>query len=308
MVQNLMKNERQEFSEAKYAFVGTWPTICIVTPSFNQARFLERTILSILNQGYTALEYIIVDGGSTDGSVEIIERYADRLKWWCSCSDNGQAEAIAKGFDHSTGEILCWVNSDDVLLPGALHAVGEYFLSNPRAEVVTGAAYCIDEADHPIRRILQCTYTRGVRASAARFMFYGQDGVYQQATFWRSSAYFAVGGLRKTLSFAMDLDLFARLAQRQRFCVVSRYLACFRIHDTSKSCTIQHIRREEIVLLRQNSSNLVAHPLLGQVLYGWYRIISLLRKSILQGRAILGFEQFPPIAKLTADIRVKCDA
>jgi glycosyltransferase involved in cell wall biosynthesis len=253
------------------------------------------------------LEYIIVDGGSTDGSVEIIERYADRLKWWCSGPDGGQAEAIAKGFDHSSGEVLCWVNSDDVLLPGALRAVGDYFRSNPTAEVVNGAAYCIDETDRPIRRLFQSTYTRGVRASASRFRFYGQDGVYQQATFWRSSAYFAVGGMRKTLTFAMDLDLFTRLAQRQRFGVISRYLACFRLHANCKSCTIQHIREEEVVLLRQSSGALRTHPLLRRALFGWYRAMSLMRKSILQGRAVLGFEHFPPIAKLPADSWIKHD-
>ncbi len=284
-----------------------WPTISIVTPSFNQARFLERTMQSILNQGYPALEYIVVDGGSTDGSVEIIERYADRLKWWCSGPDGGQAEAIAKGFDHSTGEVLCWVNSDDVLLPGALHAVGGYFRSNPAAEVVNGGAYCIDEADRPIRRLFQCTYTHGVRASAARFKFYGQDGVYQPATFWRITAYFAVGGMRKTLRFAMDLDLFTRLAQRQRFGVISRYLACFRVHDASKSSTIQHIRQKEVMLLRQDSGALGVHPLLRRFSFGWYRTASLLRKSILQGRAVLGFERFPPATELSADSWVEHD-
>ncbi|MGA2349832.1 MAG: glycosyltransferase family 2 protein [Terracidiphilus sp.] len=299
---------RASSGEAEYTLTDPWPIISIVTPSFNQAQFLERTIQSILSQGYPALEYIIVDGGSTDNSLEIIERYADRLKWWASGPDGGQAEAIARGFDHSTGEILCWVNSDDVLLPGALQAVGDYFRSNPRAEVVTGAAYCIDEADRPIRHLLQCTYTRGVHASASRFMFYGQDGVYQQATFWRSTAYFAVGGMRKSLSFAMDLDLFTRLAQRKRFGVISRYLACFRLHDASKSSTLEHIRKEEVALLRLDRSALGTHPLLRRILFGWYRTISLLRKSILQGRAVLGFEQFPPIAKLSPDFGVRRDA
>jgi glycosyltransferase involved in cell wall biosynthesis len=303
-----MRNGRQRLSEAESAFIDAWPLISIVTPSFNQARFLEKTMQSILSQGYPALEYIVVDGGSTDGSVEIIERYADRLKWWCSGPDGGQAEAIAKGFDHSTGEVLCWVNSDDVLLPGALHAVGDYFRSNPTAEVVTGAAYCIDEVDRPLRRLFQCTYTRGVRASAARFRCYGQDGVYQPATFWRSSAYLAVGGMRKTLSFALDLDLFTRLAERQRFGVVSRYLACFRIHAASKSCTIQNIRREEVALLRHNSGGSGSHPLVRRILFGWYRTTSLLRKSILHGRAMLGWEQFPPMATLSGDSWVNHDA
>src|ERR1035437_1184692 len=132
-----------------------WPLITVVTPSFNQADNVERTIQSVLRQEYPALEYIIVDGGSSDGSVAIIRNYADRLHWWCSEPDEGQADAIAKGFARSGGEVLCWLNSDDILLPGALRAVGEYFRDHPLAEVVNGGAYCIDARDEPIRRIFQ---------------------------------------------------------------------------------------------------------------------------------------------------------
>jgi glycosyltransferase involved in cell wall biosynthesis len=273
--------------------MSQWPLITVVTPSFNQADYLERTIQSVLQQEYPSLEYIIVDGGSSDGSVAIIRNYADRLCWWCSEPDGGQADAIAKGFARSTGEILCWLNSDDILLPGALKAVGEYFRNHSLVEVVNGGAYCIDAHDRPIRRLFESAYTHGVRASARRFQFYGQDGVYQQATFWRRAAYAAVGGVRKDFTFAMDLDLFTRLAARQRFHVIPCYLACFRYHDAGKSGTIQHVRSAEVLRLQREHGVLDAHPLRRHGLYCWYRTCSLIRKLILHAKLLAGYERFP---------------
>jgi glycosyltransferase involved in cell wall biosynthesis len=272
----------------------------VVTPSFNQADYLERTIRSVLQQEYPALEYIVVDGGSLDGSEAIIRKYAGRLRWWCSEKDDGQADAIAKGFARGTGEIFCWLNSDDILLPGALRAVGEYFRDHPSAEVVNGWAYSIDEHDRPVRHLVRSYYTHGVRASARRFQFYGQDGVYQQATFWRRGAYLEVGGVRKEFAFAMDLDLFARLAARRRFQVVRRYLACFRLHAACKSVTIGYVRRAEVLLLQREHGVLDAHLLQRLAFYGCYRTISLFRKAILQIRLLAGVERFPGVPDFSA--------
>src|SRR4051812_44065291 len=107
------------------------PRVTVVTPSFNQGRFLEATLRSVLNQQYPDLEYIVLDGGSTDGSVDILRRYAAQLAYWHTRKDAGQADAIATGFEMATGEVLCWVNSDDILLPGALHRVGAFFRDHP---------------------------------------------------------------------------------------------------------------------------------------------------------------------------------
>lgn len=276
------------------------PVITVVTPSFNQARFLERTILSVLGQDYPALEYLIVDGGSTDGSVPIIRKYGGCLQEWCSEPDGGQSDAIAKGFSRSTGEVLCWLNSDDILLPGALQSVGEFFTQHPEAEVVNGAAYSIDEYDRPIRDFRRCTYTWGVRASANRMRFYGQDGVYQPATFWRRGAYSAVGGLSGDLAFAMDRDLFVRLAARQPFHVIRRYLACFRLHGSSKSSTIQGVRRAEEILIAQRYGVAEERLLRRRGLYAWYRAGSLCRKALLQLCLLCGAEQFPAVPQMVS--------
>src|SRR5205085_2928876 len=122
------------------------------TPSYNQGAFLEETLRSVLDQGYPALEYIVMDGASTDESPQIIRRYADRLAHWQSQPDAGQADAIAAGFARATGDIMCWVNSDDVLLPGALARVGAFFRDHPRAQFLYGNRLVIDAASREIGR------------------------------------------------------------------------------------------------------------------------------------------------------------
>src|SRR5512134_129792 len=132
---------------------GTSPKISIVTPSFNQGKYLERTIRSVIEQDYPNLEYIIIDGGSTDESVEIIRKYEKHLAYWVSEPDRGQSHAINKGFDRATGEIFGWLNSDDWYVPGALKAVAEAFAANPEAGAVVGAGEMVDEEG---KLVLRC--------------------------------------------------------------------------------------------------------------------------------------------------------
>lgn len=252
--------------------------ISIVTPSLNQAPFLEQTIQSVLSQDYPHLEYIVIDGGSSDGSVEIIRRHAEQIAFWCSENDEGQSDAIAKGFERATGDIIGWLNSDDILLPGAISAVAQFFENHSRTETVSGGAYCINEDGRPLKRQFG-TYTLGVRASYGRLRFYEQDGVFQQATFWRRSAYEAVGGLDRSLQFAMDRDLFLRLAKRKRFARLPQLLACFRLHKDCKSLRIQHVRRKENELLNRRHAVDAYNPLLRKAIYYRYRLPSLLRKA-----------------------------
>ncbi len=124
--------------------------VSIITPSYNQAHYLEATIRSVLEQDYSEIEYIIVDGGSTDGSREIIERYSSRLAWWVSEKDRGQTDAINKGFGRAHGEILAWINSDDTYEPGAVAQAVEYLQANPQVGMVYGDARFIDGEGRPI--------------------------------------------------------------------------------------------------------------------------------------------------------------
>lgn len=129
------------------------PKISVVTPSFNQAAYLERTLRSVLDQGYPNLEYIVIDGGSTDGSVEIIRRYADRLAFWTSEADRGQTDAINKGLRRATGEWVAWQNSDDIYYPGAFHDLSAVAAKHPKAGLIIADMMLIDEHDRPLRDI-----------------------------------------------------------------------------------------------------------------------------------------------------------
>jgi glycosyltransferase involved in cell wall biosynthesis len=150
------------------------PRVSIITPSYNQASFLEETICSVLEQDYANLEYIIVDGGSKDGSVEIIRRYESQLAWWVSEPDQGQTDALNKGFGMASGDILAWLNSDDTYLPGAISGAVEYLMSHPEAGLVYGDANLVDENGTVISRF-PCP-ANGLRALDARLGTYPSAG------------------------------------------------------------------------------------------------------------------------------------
>jgi len=204
------------------------PLVSIVTPSYNQERFLEDTIRSVLGQTYPRIEYIIVDGGSTDGSVEIIRRYADRLAWWVSEPDKGQTDAINKGFAHAHGEILAWLNSDDTYEPHAVAEAVEFLQQNPEVGLVYGDANYIDEEGRVIGRFpaAQTDYRRLRR---------GYVHIPQQAAFFRADLWRKVGPLDPTFYFAMDYDLWVRLAKIAPIRYVPRLWANFRIHQSAKT-------------------------------------------------------------------------
>ena len=204
------------------------PLVSIVTPSFNQVRYLEETIHSVLDQDYGPIEYIIVDGGSTDGSVEIIQRYDKRLSWWISEPDQGQTDAINKGFAHAQGDILAWLNSDDTYLPGAIHEAVAYLESHPQTGMVYGDANLIDEAGHVIGQFpaRQTDYQRLRR---------GYVHIPQQAAFFRAALWREVGPLDPTFYFAMDYDLWVRLARIAPLDYYPRLWANFRLHQSGKS-------------------------------------------------------------------------
>lgn len=208
------------------------PRITIVTPSFNQGEFLEDTILSVLNQAYPNLEYIIIDGGSSDGSVEIIKRFADDLSYWTSEKDNGQSSAINKGWQRATGEILCWLNSDDYLLPGTLLRVAEIFKIHPDAGFIHANAIRIDQAGQPSGEPL------GGQFDLHASLVQSKNPVAQPTTFITRKALDEVGLLDENLHMSMDWDLWIRIAALYPVYYFNENWAAFRVWPGAKGSII----------------------------------------------------------------------
>jgi glycosyltransferase involved in cell wall biosynthesis len=206
------------------------PLVSVITPSYNQARFLTQTIQSVLSQDYTNLEYIIVDGGSTDGSVEIIKQCASQLAWWVSEPDQGQTDAINKGFAHANGEIFAWLNSDDTYQPGAISQAVEFMLAHPEAALVYGDANLIDEQGNIIGRFPS-------RQTDLHRLLRGSVHIPQQTTFFWSRFWKQVGPLDPSFYFAMDYDLWVRLAKLTPLIYVPSLWANFRLHGEGKTVT-----------------------------------------------------------------------
>ena len=205
------------------------PKISIVTPNYNGVRFLEKTILSVISQGYSNLEYIIIDGASTDGSVELIRKYEKKLKYWTSEPDNGTYYAINKGFDRSTGEIMAWINSDDVLWPNSLNHVSEYFLENPQISWIQGLPSIIDENGVLVHQV-----------NPAYSKYFFLTGLYkkpfftiqQESTFWRRALWQRAGGeLDTDFKLAADFDLWIRFFLHEELYCTNTQLAAFRIRE-----------------------------------------------------------------------------
>ncbi len=224
----------------------SWPKISIVTPSYNQAQFLERTILSVLNQNYPNLEYIIIDGGSTDGSVEIIKNYEKYLTYWVSEKDNGQADAINKGFSKSTGEILAWINSDDIYLSNILRKIALSFKRESYIDVIYGNRYRIDENDNIISEDRHTPFSKSG-------LLYGGFGFYQVSVFWKRDIFSKVKGLSIKYKCCMDYELFVRFAMNNaKFKFIREFLGCFRIHGASKTSNLKEIFEMESEEIRNS--------------------------------------------------------
>ena len=222
--------------------MADFPRITVVTPSFNQAAYLERTICSVLDQGYPNLEYIIVDGGSTDGSVDIIRRYADRLSWWVSEPDRGQTDALNKGLRRATGEWVAWQNSDDIYYPGAFHDLSAAAARHPRVGLVIGDMMLIDEHDHPLRDIRYVTPS--YKALLAEGMLLAN-----QAAFWRRSLQEETGLLDVRYHCSFDYEWFLRLAQHAEGIHVDRIWGALRLQGETKTSLMEHLFQEENQLI-----------------------------------------------------------
>jgi hypothetical protein len=214
------------WSEPPRATAG--PRISIVTPSFNQGQYLEETIRSVLLQGYLNLEYFVIDGGSTDASVDIIRRYERWLTGWVSEPDRGQSHAINKGFARATGEILGWLNSDDIYLPGALGVVAAEWSRQPKASLIYGQAAYMDHDSVLAGEVLSLPYDYQRLLREANF-------IPQPSAFFRARDFAALAGLDETLHFCMDYDLWLRLHDRGHAIYLSRPLTGMRTYVESKT-------------------------------------------------------------------------
>ena len=223
------------------------PRISIVTPSYNQASFLEETILSVLNQNYADLEYIIIDGGSSDGSVEIIRRREDRLAYWESAHDRGQVHAINKGLERATGDIFAFINSDDVYLPGAFSAVVSYFQSNPDCKWLCGDTIFFGPGHRT--ELFKATVPKSAAHALAWEAHCPQPGM-----FWKREL--ASSGFKEEWSYDFDHEMYVRLLLDGHRCEhLPIPLAAYRLHAASKTVAEGHRMEAEFDLLAERYEN-----------------------------------------------------
>ena len=216
--------------------------ITIVTPSYNQGRFLEQTILSVIGQQYPNLEYMIMDGGSTDHSVEVIKKYEGYLTHWESVKDRGQAHAINKGFAMATGEICGWVNSDDYYLPGTLSFVAERLDAGKAALLFGNCLHFVDDQSR--------TYGSDVRREHETRDLRLADYIIQPSSFWTREAWLTTGNLDESLHFGFDWDWFIRAMDAGTdFKVDDRYLSAYRIHGEHKTAVGGEKRHQELAAI-----------------------------------------------------------
>ena len=212
------------------------PKISVVTPSLNQVHFLEDTIRSVLSQGYPNLEYMVIDGGSTDGSIDVIRKYEPQLTFWVSEPDHGQADAVNKGWRRATGDILAYINSDDTYCPDALRLVAETFARDPEVGLVYGRCHVIDERGAILRE-------RRVRDATLAEVLRWSPSIPQPTMFVRRAAVETVGWLRTDLHYTMDYELSLRIGLKYKWQFLPSLLANMRDHPAAKTAVdpLRHV-------------------------------------------------------------------
>jgi glycosyltransferase involved in cell wall biosynthesis len=232
------------------------PNITIVTPSLNQGNFIEETILSVLAQKYPCLEYIVADGGSTDNTLEILAKYSDKIKWF-SQKDNGQTDAINIGMRMATGEIVSYLNADDILLPNSLFQVGDLFAKHQNAQWLTGRCRIIDENGNNIRSPIMFYKNLLLYTCSYRFLIM-TNYVSQPATFWRRTVLEAYGLLDENLRYVMDYEYWLRIWRATPPMILHKDLAGFRIQNQSKTTSTGHLEdyidEEKLIVARHSPS------------------------------------------------------
>lgn len=249
--------------------------ISIVIPSYNQGKYIEATILSIINQKYSNKEIIIIDGGSNDDTISIIKKYEDYIFYWVSENDNGQSHAIEKGFKIATGDIYCWLNSDDEFLPNTLEIVNNTF-EKYKCDVVYGNMNIINEDGKLISKRYLTPFLPKIIRNA---YIIGGFGIYQPSSFWTKELYVKVGGINPGYRFCMDNELFNKFVLNNAFFKFKNvFFSNFRVHGQSKTSTISNIAiKESEVLYKEMQKKInVKYPKLFKMLAQFYKIFNLL--------------------------------
>jgi glycosyltransferase involved in cell wall biosynthesis len=262
-----------------------WPRISIVTPSYNQVQFLEETIRSVLLQGYPNLEYIIMDGASTDGSLEILHRYSSFFDYWISARDDGHASALNAGFDHASGDILGYINSDDLLLPDALFNIARYFRQNPQADLVVGKSVLINSASTIYYRV------PGLIPTFYSLLFWGSGGFNQPASFWKRDLFLSVGPFDPAYRFSFDFDMYLRFTLKSHAKHINQYLAAFRMHPKSKTITLRDVQEQDDAMLRQRYGINHFPKWIRKLAWSYYMLRCYQAAGILRLKTWFGLEQ-----------------
>lgn len=219
------------------------PSISVITPSYNQASFIRQTVESVLSQNYPRLEYIIVDGLSTDNTQAVLEAYKNQITL-ISEPDKGQTDAINKGLHLATGDIVCWLNSDDYFLPGSLSSVGNFFAQHPDKLWLTGDCHIVDQNNRIIQQPIR-HYKRLLRSLTPALYLGMTNAICQPATFWRRQVHTELGFLTESLRYTMDYDWWLRLGRLQPPALLPQPLTSFRIHADSKGGSQYQLQFEE---------------------------------------------------------------
>ncbi len=250
--------------------------VSVVIPSFNQGQFLERTLRSVLNQDWPDLEVIVVDGASSDNSVEVIRAYAPYLAWWVSEKDAGQTQAIVKGLRHATGRYVTWLGSDDLLMPGAVRRMAEALERAPRACMVYGGVAFIDAHEH----VLKCLSYRDMSRDA--LLYRKHSTIAQPSSLLRREALDGAGGLDESLHYCMDYDLWIRLhAWGPSVNLGEEVLSCYRLHEESKTvAAYTRMALEKVRVNRRHTGDIMNKVISSHY---WYiiegRVKTLLRRG-----------------------------
>lgn len=248
-----------------------YPKFTVVTPTYNQGQFIEKTIDSVLSQGYPNLEYIIIDGGSQDNTVQIIKKYEHHLAFWTSEPDDGQSHAINKGMKQSTGEYLTWLNSDDWYMPNALKQMHELFLNNPEAGMVVGAGRIVDQTNKEVLFVSPATKI----TLETLYNWLGGQNFLQPSSAYTRAAWDAIGHIDENIHIALDLDLWLRMAKLGvKFVTTNAILAEALSHPHAKTTAFEDLMRLDcaIVIIKHGGEHAVRKSLDEMVTrYSWYR-------------------------------------